>query len=238
MDMKGLKADNSKSFNYGGYTFVPLGQFTDAGYKKDAPINKIMNDLYFINRGCVADGHEKYNYDDFYKAAKEAGCGDADIFLCKETAEMYVPCQDALPIFDKTAMDTEEVMKRFNHRKEPCPINNGSDLNSDAMLEALFDDGQYIEHQEGRSYKVLGFIYGYPMQVDYVLGMASMTITCREQAPSKRISSLLRERLIDEQVEAEVKCSPASFSGDYQYWRVHFYYTPAYVVENFYPKDE
>ena len=78
----------------------------------------------------------------------------------------------------------------------------------------------------------------YLNQIRNVLGMASMTITCREQAPSKRISSLLRERLIDEQVEAEVKCYPASFSGDYQYWRVHFYYTPAYVVENFYPKDE
>ena len=237
MDMKGLKADNSKSFNYGGYTFVPLGQFTDAGFKKDAPIDTIMNDLYYINRGCVADGHEKYNYDEFYKAAKAAGCGDADIFLCKETAEMYVPCQYALPIFDKTVKDADEVQQRFDHRKEPCPINNGSDLNSDAMLEALFDDGQYIEHQEGRSYKVLGFISGYPMMVDYALGGASMTITSEVMAPHF-IESLIRERLSDEQVEAEVKHSYTDAFYGCRYWKVMFYYTPAYVVENFYPKDE
>lgn len=234
MNMKGLKADNSKSFNYGGYTFVPLGQFTDAGYKKDAPINKIMNDLYFINRGYVADGHEKYNYDDFYKAAKEAGCGDADIFLCKETAEMYVPCQNALPIFDKTAMDTEEVMKRFNHRKEPCPINNGSDLNSDAMLDALFDDGQYVERQEGKSYRALGFICEHPMLVRYSLGQSVIDIERLDKShiwSHERIEKEITSRLRCEDTEAELH-----YDGDAwcQSWRVHFYYTPAYVVENFY----
>lgn len=227
--MKGLKADNSKSFKYGGYTFVPLGQFTDAGFKKDAPIDTIMNDLYYINRGCVADGHEKYNYDDFYKAAKAAGCGDSDIFLCKETVEMYVPCQYVLPIFDKTVKDAEEVQQRFNHRKEPCPINNGSDLNSDAMLEALFDDGQYVEHQEGRSYKALGFISGYPMMVDYALGRASMAVTSYLN-PHFNLSTLIKERLNNDQTEVEVE-------ENYGYATVRFYYTPAYVVENFYPKE-
>lgn len=200
-------------------------------------MKEIMKYLYFINQGFVADGHEKYNYDDFYKAAKAAGCGDADIFLCKETAEMYVPCKYALPIFDKTAENTEEVMKRFNHRKVSCPINNGADLNSDAMLEALFDDGQYIERQEGKSYTALGFIDGHPMLVNYSLGRASMTITSEVMAPHF-IESLIRERLSDEQVEAEVKHSYTDAFYGCRYWKVMFYYTPAYVVENFYPKDE
>lgn len=237
MNMKGLKADNSKSFKYGGYTFVPLGQFTDAGFKKDAPIDTIMNDLYYINRGCVADGHEKYNYDDFYKAAKAAGCGDSDIFLCKETAEMYVPCQYVLPIFDKTVKDAEEVQQRFNHRKEPCPINNGSDLNSDAMLEALFDDGQYVERQEGNLYKALGFICEHPMLVSYSLRHSVIDIERLDKSHiwnHEQVEKEITSRLRCEDTEAELH-----YDGDAwcQSWRVHFYYTPAYVVENFYPKE-
>ncbi len=232
-----MKANEEKSFKYGGYTFVPLGQFTDAGFKEDTSTNKIMNVLYFINRGYVADGHEKYNYDDFYKAAKAAGCGDADIFLCKETAEMYVPCLRDLPIFDKTAKDAKEVQLRFNNRKVRCPINNGSDLNSDAMLEALFDDGQYVEQQEGKSYKALGFIDGYPMMVNYFLGTANMFITGSYSTPSVYISSLIRDRLNNEQTEVVVDESSISSPDGCQYLFVQFYYTPAYVVENFLPKE-
>ena len=229
--------NEKKNFTYGGYTFVPLGQFTDAGYKKDAPIGKIMNDLYFINRGCVADGHEKYNYDDFYKAAKVAGCGDADIFLCKETKEMYVPCQYALPIFDKTVKDADEVQQRFDHRKEPCPINNGADLNSDAMLEALFDDGQYLEQQNGRLYKALGFICEHPMLVRYSLGQSVIDIERFDQ------SHIWNHEQVEKEIDSRLRCEDIEvelhYHGDSwcQSWRVHFYYTPAYVVENFYPKE-
>jgi len=229
--------NEEKSFKYGGYTFVPLGQFTDAGYKEDAPIGTIMNDLYFINRGCVADGHEKYNYSDFYKAAKAAGCGDSDIFLCKETKEMYVPCQYALPIFDKTVKDAKEVQWRFDHRKEPCPINNGADLISDAMLEALFDDGQYIEHQEGRSYKVLGFICEHPMLVRYSLGQSVIDIERLDK------SHIWNHEQVEKEIDSRLRCEDIEvelhYHGDSwcQLWRVHFYYTPAYVVENFIPKD-
>ena len=222
-----MKANEEKSFKYGGYTFVPLGRFTSFGIKANTDMKKIMKYLYFINRGYVADGHEEYRYDDFYKAAGE-DC-KADVFLCKETAEMYVPCENALPIFDKTAKDAKEVQWRFDHRKEPCPINNGADLNSDAMLEALFDDGQYIEHQEGRSYKVLGFISGYPMMVDYSLGRASMAVTSYLN-PHFNLSTLIKERLNNDQTEVEVE-------QNYGYATVRFYYTPAYVVKNFLPKD-
>ena len=184
----------------------------------------------------MADGHEEYRYEDFYKAAGE-NC-QADVFLCKETKEMYVPCQRDLPIFDETAKDAKEVQLRFDNRKVLCPINNGSDLNSDARLDALFDDGQYVERQEGKSYKALGFIDGYPMTVDYTLGMASIIITALNPTPSVYISSLIRDRLTGEQIEVEVKCHSAPFlDDDFPCLRVLFYYTPAYVVENFLPKE-
>lgn len=222
-----MKANEEKSFKYGGYTFVPLGRFTSFGIKANADMKKIMQYLYFINQGYVADGHEEYRYDDFYKAAGE-DC-KADVFLCKETKEMYVPCEHALPIFDKTANGIMEVLLRFDRRKVPFPINNGSDLNSDAMLEALFDDGQYVEHQEGWSYKVLGFISGYPMMVDYALGRASMTVTSYGDLHFN-LSTLIKERLNNDQTEVEV-------DENYGYATVRFYYTPAYVVENFMPKE-
>ena len=147
------KENEKKSFRYGGYKFVPSGKFTDYGFKDGAVLVEVSKCLYDINYGYVADGHEKYNYNDFYKAAGD-DCKD-DVFYCPQTKELYVPLLGYLPIFDKTAKSFMEVQLRFNNRKVPCPINNGADLNSDAMLEALFDDGQYIEHQEGRSYKVL-----------------------------------------------------------------------------------
>ena len=219
--------NEEKSFKYGGYTFVPLGRFTSFGIKANAEMKDIMKYLYFINHGCVADGHEEYRYEDFYKATGE-DC-QADVFLCKETKEMYVPCQRDLPIFDETAKDAKEVQLRFDNRKVLCPTNNGSDLNSDAILEALFDNGQYVEHQEGRSYKVLGFISGYPMMVDYALGRASMAVTSYLN-PHFNLSTLIKERLNNDQTEVEVE-------ENYGYATVRFYYTPAYVVENFLPKE-
>lgn len=219
--------NEKKSFTYGGYTFVPSGRLTDYGFKDECLLTEVSRYLYGINRGCVADGHEKYNYDDFYKVAG-SDCED-DVFYCPQTQELYVPCDEYLPIFDKTAKGSMEVQLRFNQRKVLCPINNGSDLNSDAMLEALFDDGQYVEHQEGRSYKVLGFIAGYPMQVDYALGRASMTVTSYGDLHFN-LSSLIKERLNNDQTEVEVE-------ENYGYATVRFYYTPAYVVENFLPKD-
>ena len=80
------------------------------------------------------------------------------------------------------------------------------------MLEALFDDGQYVERQEGKSYGALGFIYGHPMLVGYALGGARMTITSEAVAPNF-IESLIRERLNDEQIEVEVKHSYADEFG-------------------------
>lgn len=219
--------NEKKSFTYGGYTFVPSGRLTDYGFKDECLLTEVSRYLYGINRGCVADGHEKYNYDDFYKVAG-SDCED-DVFYCPQTQELYVPCDEYLPIFDKTAKGSMEVQLRFNQRKVLCPINNGADLNSDAMLEALFDDGQYVERQEGKSYTALGFIHGHPMQVDYALGRASMTVASYGDL-NINLSTWIKKRLNNDQTEVEVE-------ENYGYATVRFYYTPAYVVENFLPKD-
>lgn len=229
--------NEEKSFKYGGYTFVPLGRFTSFGIKANTDMKEIMKYLYFINRGYVADGHEKYNYDDFYKAAG-IDCDD-DVFFCPQTKELYVPCEEYLAIFDKTAKDSKEVQLRFENRRVPCPIDEGANLNSDVMFENLFDDGIYVEHDKGRTYIALGFILGNPMIAqcylhDNYIGIAYANVDRMADDDAEKLKKEIPNRLRDEQVEADIKC----YDWDNgPMWRGLFYYTPAYVVENFYPKE-
>ena len=85
---------------------------------------------------------------------------------------------------NETIHISKESMDAFNHDKNvvdmtfkelferhlECPINNGSDLNSDAMLDCLFDDGQYVENRVNGEYVALGFIDGVPARCEYELG--------------------------------------------------------------------
>lgn len=102
-----------KTFTYGGYTFEPRGQFKDYGIKSGKnEMRDVCRALHYFNAGCVADGDEKFNYDDFYEAAGQ--CED-DVFFCKETNELYVPCAAVLCIFDRESTD-DEVGGRYNKR--------------------------------------------------------------------------------------------------------------------------
>ena len=104
-----------KEFQYGGYTFEPRGQFKDHGIKSGKnEFQQISNALYFPNRGNVADGDEKFVYDEFYKAS---GGSDDDVFLCKENGILYVPCARALAIFDQET-PIGEVLKHYDLRRE------------------------------------------------------------------------------------------------------------------------
>lgn len=103
----------NKTFTYGGYTFEPRGTFKDNGIKPGKKGDaKLYKSLYYLNYGKVADGDEPFNYDDFYKAA---GVKEDDVFYCKETGELYVPCQKPLCIFD-TVSTAEEVELRYQKR--------------------------------------------------------------------------------------------------------------------------
>lgn len=229
--------NEKKDFTYGGYTFVPSGRLTDYGFKEGALLKEVPKCLYDMNHGYVADGHEVYNYDDFYKAAGD-DCED-DVFYCPQTKELYVPRLGYLPIFDKTAKDAKEVQLRFENRRVPCPIDEGANLNSDVMFENLFDDGIYVEHDKGRTYIALGFILGNPMIAqcylhDNYIGIAYANVDRMADDDAEKLKKEIPNRLRDEQVEADIKC----YDWDNgPMWRGLFYYTPAYVVENFYPKE-
>lgn len=232
------KENEKKSFRYGGYTFVPSGKLKDYGYdpaKDDAYY--VLFHLFDINRGFVADGHEKYSYDEFYDVAKAAGCGDADVFYCPQTQELYVPHEKYLAIFDKTATE-KEVKRRFEKRRVDAPITEGADLQSDALFDDLFDDGNYMDNQRtDHEHEVLGFIGGEPVMVKWWLGLSKLTVRYLRgyngQLTNDERIETLRDALTGEEVEPEIKRS----ESDADTLNVLLYYTPAYVAENFAPAE-
>ncbi len=228
--------NNLKSFTYGGYKFVPCGQFTDYGFKKDATMSEIVRCLFSINRGCVADGHEKYDYKEFYKAS--GGCED-DVFFCPQTQERYVPCENYLAILDKTAK-SDEVKRRFERRRVGACINEGADLHSDALFDDLFDDGEYIDNERPgyvNVHDVLGFIHREPVIVNWWLGLNKLNVKylpryCGSLEMRDRIQ-ILKDALTGEEVEPEIKQS----GNEVDTLKVSLYYTPAYVAKNMAPQE-
>ena len=104
-----------KEFQYGGYTFEPRGQFKDYGIKPGKnEFRDICSKLNNSNFGCVADGDEPFDYDEFYKAA--GGCDD-DVFLCKENGILYVPCAKSLQIFTPEPHEYGSVTEAYNRRR-------------------------------------------------------------------------------------------------------------------------
>lgn len=127
------------TFTYGGYTFEPRGQFKNYGFKMGK--RKVYHDIIckalhyacWENRFKVADGDEPYDYDEFYKAS---GDSEAEIFYCKETGELYVPCGGVLMVFDRAASDVE-VENRYRKRiaqREEANINRKREQLKHAMI--------------------------------------------------------------------------------------------------------
>lgn len=105
----------TKTFTYGGFTFEPKGQFKDYGIKPDK--NEMRNICCKLNNsgfGYVADGDEKFVYDEFYKAA--GGCED-DVFMCRENGILYVPCGESLQIFTPEPHEYGSVTEAYNRRR-------------------------------------------------------------------------------------------------------------------------
>lgn len=141
---------------------------------------------------------------------------------------------------NKTIKISKESMERFNHDKNvvgitqeelvSCPINNGADLNSDCMLDVLFDDGEYVEYEvETNHFEVLGFIDGAAIIAEYwlrnnILKIKTIHPTTRGLIESYR--TLLKDRLTDEQVEPAIYANETI--GEYV---VHFYYNKEYSAK-------
>ncbi len=122
---------------------------------------------------------------------------------------------------NETIHISKESMDAFNHNKNvvhlsikelyemnlECPINNGSDLNSDAMLDSLFDDGQYVENRANGKYIALGFIGGVPARCQYELGnnfMQIFPILKKKESDYSSWKYIISDRLGDEEIFAKV----------------------------------
>ncbi len=103
-----------KSFEYGGYHFIPERQFTkrEDDFFKITHRLKTDRELGFFAADYYGRGSQKfpYSYDDFYAASTDKKC---DIFGCVENGRLYVPCQYELQQY----MDGKQ---RGGYRSEEC----------------------------------------------------------------------------------------------------------------------
>lgn len=136
---------------------------------------------------------------------------------------------------------SKESMERFNHDKNvvgatnrvPCPINNGADLNSDAMLDNLFEFDDYVERQFGNHFVALGFIEDVPFKVEYDLFDNRLLLSCCDYMKGKEKFNILKdeikERLTDEQVEPDITFY-SDVDGKQYFGICHFYYNEDYAA--------
>lgn len=137
---------------------------------------------------------------------------------------------------------SKESMERFNHDKNvvgatnrvPCPINNGADLNSDAMLDNLFEFDDYVERQFGNHFVALGFIEDVPFKVEYDLFDNRLLLSCYDYVEGKRKFNILSEeiekRLTDEQVKPDLVFY-ADVDGKEYFGICDFYYDDKYAEQ-------
>ena len=100
---------------------------------------------------------------------------------------------------------TNLTFQELYERHLDCPINNGADLNSDVLLDSLFDDGQYVENRVNGEYVALGFIDGVPARCEYKLGSNFMYISPilkKEESDYSSWKNAIPERLGDETIFA------------------------------------
>lgn len=121
---------------------------------------------------------------------------------------------------------TELTPKELYEMHLDCPINNGADINSDVMLENLFDDGQCLKGKIGGKQVVLGFIGGIPAKCEYELGQNYLRICAlckKKEGNYDSWNKILPGRLADEQV------FPKHSQWHDGYFLVEFYYRPEYA---------
>ena len=141
--------------------------------------------------------------------------------MTNETIHISKESMDAFN-HDKNVVDM--TFKELYERHLKCPINNGSDLNTDAVFDDLFDDGQYVENYAAGRYVALGFVDGIPVRCEYNLGLNCMTIHTLLSKKECGYSSLhytLPERLSDEQCFSKM-----TYCGS-GVWVAHFFYRSA-----------
>lgn len=116
---------------------------------------------------------------------------------------------------------TSLTLKELYDRHLECPINNGADLNSDAMFDSLFDYDQYVENRVNGKYVVLGFIDGVPVRCEYELGLNLMTIHAllsKKECDYSSLHTTLPERLSDDLYFSKMSyCGRGAWIADFFY---------------------
>lgn len=101
-----------KTFEYGGYHFTPVRQFT----KKENALTKIAQklrtdiELGFCKKGYAYQSKFNYANSDFYVASTDKNC---DIFRCEENGKLYVPCENDLQEYideNQTAHEKTDII--------------------------------------------------------------------------------------------------------------------------------
>lgn len=138
--------------------------------------------------------------------------------MTNETIHISKESMDAFN-HDKNVVDM--TMQELYERHLECPINNGADLNSDAMLENLFDLGLYLENRVNGKYVALGFINRVPAGCEYELRSNSMCIfpiLKKKESDYSSWENIIPDRLGDETIFAKVE----KYAGGLYY--VNFFY--------------
>lgn len=116
---------------------------------------------------------------------------------------------------------TSLTLKELYDRHLECPINNGADLNSDAMFDNLFDYDQYVESRVNGRYVVLGFIDGVPVRCDYELGLNLMAIHAllsKKKCDYSSLNTTLPDRLSDDLYFSKISyCGRGAWMADFFY---------------------
>lgn len=103
-----------KTFEYGGYHFIPVRQFSTSENDFFKITRRLRSDreLGFFAADYYGSGSQKYHYsyDDFYAASTDKEC---DIFRCVENGRLYIPCQYELQQY----MDAPQKVRRNNYER-------------------------------------------------------------------------------------------------------------------------
>lgn len=90
--MSGHMGHENRSFEYGGYHFMPVRQFTKSEGDFFAISKRLYSD-FSLGLSTYAWRTFPYSYEGFYAASTDKAC---DIFRCAETGRIYVPGQNEL----------------------------------------------------------------------------------------------------------------------------------------------
>lgn len=96
-----------KTFEYGGYHFIPERQLTrqESHIHEIAKHQRVDADLGLCKKDYAYESKFDYSYEDFYKSATEK---EFDLFRCVENGKLYIPCENDLQEYVEERMKSKQ----------------------------------------------------------------------------------------------------------------------------------